>query len=298
MKFLNFGSLNVDKVYTVPHFVREGETLASLEYNEFAGGKGLNQSIALAKAGTNVFHAGRIGEDGHFLIQTLEQEGINTDNIYTYGSITGHAIIQVNSNAENCILLLGGANKQITTQQIDSALDKFTSADFLVIQNEINDIEYIINAAHEKGLTIALNPSPIDDNIKTLDFSKIDYLIFNEIEGKEISGETQLEKILDTLLSKYSNLKLVLTLGEKGVIYKDTVQKIRQDIFNVNVVDTTAAGDTFLGYFLSIISRNAPIKEALRIASKAASIVISRDGASISIPDLAEVTEEEAGDQL
>lgn len=294
MKFLNFGSLNVDKVYTVPHFVREGETLASLEYNEFAGGKGLNQSIALAKAGTNVFHAGRIGEDGHFLIQTLEQEGINTDNIYTYGLITGHAIIQVNSNGENCILLLGGANKQITTQQIDSVLDKFTSADFLVIQNEINDIEYIINAAHEKGLTIALNPSPIDDNIKTLDFSKIDYLIFNEIEGKEISGETQQEKILDTLLSKYSNLKLVLTLGEKGVIYKDTVQKIRQDIFNVNVVDTTAAGDTFLGYFLSIISRNAPIKEALRIASKAASIAISRDGASISIPDLAEVTEEEA----
>ncbi len=292
MKFLNFGSLNIDKVYTVPHFVREGETLASLEYNEFAGGKGLNQSIALAKAGTNVFHAGRIGEDGRFLIQTLKQEGINTDNIYTYGSITGHAIIQVNSSGENCILLLGGANKQITTQQIDSVLDKFTSADFLVIQNEINDIEYIINAAHEKGLTIALNPSPIDNNIKTLDFSKIDYLIFNEIEGKEISGETQLEKILDTLISKHSNLKLVLTLGEKGVIYKDTVQKIRQDTFDVNIVDTTAAGDTFLGYFLSIISRNTPIKEALRIASKAASIAISRDGASTSIPDLAEVTED------
>ncbi|MEG1614637.1 MAG: ribokinase [Oscillospiraceae bacterium] len=289
MKFLNFGSLNIDKVYKVPHFVSEGETLSSVKYDEFAGGKGLNQSIALSKAGACVFHAGKVGKDGSFLKQTLIKQGVNVENVREDGTITGHAIIQVDSNGQNCILLFGGANKEITKEQIDSVIDRFDAEDILVLQNEINEIDYIINTAKEKGMSIALNPSPIDEKIININYDKIDYLILNEIEGKDISGEEEPKKILDTLLSKHENLKIVLTLGGKGVVYKDKNQMAKQDIFKVDVVDSTAAGDTFMGYFLSIISQSNDVKLALRIASKAASIAVSRKGASSSIPLLDEV---------
>ena len=289
MKFLNFGSLNIDKVYQVEHFVRAGETLSSVKYEEFAGGKGLNQSIALSKAGASVYHAGKIGSDGELLRQSLSSQGVNVDNVSQDGTITGHAIIQVDSNGQNCILLFGGANKEIKQQQVDSVLNNFGAGDMLVLQNEINDIDYIIDCAHKKGLSIAFNPSPIDESIAKLDYSKIDYLILNEIEGKEISSEEEPQKILDTLISKYDNLKIVLTLGGDGVVYKDKNQTFSQDIFKVDVVDTTAAGDTFMGYFLSVVSQNNDVAYALKMASKAASIAVSKKGASTSIPYIDEV---------
>ncbi|MFP3511802.1 ribokinase [Peribacillus sp. SIMBA_075] len=289
MKFLNFGSLNIDIVYTVPRFVTGGETLSSFSYAEYPGGKGLNQSIALAKSGAQVFHAGKIGKDGLFLKQELALEGISVEGIYEDGSITGHAIIQVASTGENCILLYGGANKEITVEHIDKVLGDFNSDDILVLQNEINCLDYLVNAAHKKGLTIALNPSPISESIKNLDFSKIDFLILNEIEGREISGEKSPNRVLDYLLSNYSNLKVVLTLGTNGVVYRDNVQEYKQEAYKVKVKDTTAAGDTFLGYFLSMISQKSDIKFALTVASKAASLAVSRKGSSSSIPVLAEV---------
>ncbi|WP_144787877.1 ribokinase [Lysinibacillus fusiformis] len=289
MKFLNFGSLNIDKVYTLPHFVKEGETLSSDSFEQYPGGKGLNQSIALSKSGAQVFHAGKIGKDGLFLKQKLTEEGINVEGIVEDGLITGHAIIQVTLTGENCIFLYGGANKEITVEQIDQVLEDFNADDFLVLQNEINSLDYLINAAYRKGLTIALNPSPISDTMKDLDLSKIDFLLLNEIEGQAISGETSPNKILDHLLSNNSNLKIVLTLGTNGVVYRDKIQEHKQEIYKVKVKDTTAAGDTFLGYFLSMISQKADITSALNIASKAASLAVSRKGSSSSIPLLAEV---------
>ncbi|MCG7410495.1 ribokinase [Paenibacillus sp. ACRRX] len=289
MRFLNFGSLNLDKVYTVPHFVTGGETLSSVYYAEYAGGKGLNQSIALARSGSQTFHAGKIGSDGLFLKNELASEGVHVEGIYENGLITGHAIIQVASTAENCILLYGGANKEITSTQMDKVIENFDSGDFLVLQNEINDIDYLISAAHKKGLTIVLNPSPMSESIRNLDFSKIDYLILNEIEGHVISGEKSPSRILDYLLSHYNHLKIVLTLGAHGAVYKDNTQEYRQEAYHVKVVDTTAAGDTFLGYFLSIVSQKSDVKLALRVATKAASLAVSQKGSSSSIPFLAEV---------
>ena len=294
MKFLNFGSLNIDKVYTLPHFVKEGETLSSDSFEQYPGGKGLNQSIALSKSGAQVFHAGKIGKDGLFLKQKLTAEGINVEGIVEDGLITGHAIIQVTPTGENCIFLYGGANKEITVEQIDQVLEDFNADDFLVLQNEINSLDYLINAAYRKGLTIALNPSPISDTMKDLDLSKIDFLLLNEIEGQAISGETSPNKILDHLLSNNSNLKIVLTLGTNGVVYRDKIQEHKQEIYKVKVKDTTAAGDTFLGYFLSMISQKADITSALNIASKAASLAVSRKGSSSSIPLLAEVVGKDA----
>ena len=291
MKILNLGSLNIDKVYSVPHFVSAGETLSSTNYEEFPGGKGLNQSIALAKAGAEVYHAGKIGKDGRFLKDILSESNVNIDWIEENGTTTGHAIIQVSSSGENCILLFGGANKEITIDQINDVLANFSQDDLLLLQNEINDLEYIVEKAHKKGLKIALNPSPINETITKLDFSKIDYLILNEIEAKAISGENMNDKIFQKLLSLNNQLKIVLTLGTEGVIYKDSVQEHRQPSYKVDAVDTTAAGDTFLGYFLSQISQHTDIKEALQIAAKAASIAVTRKGAASSIPTCKEVME-------
>ncbi|MCM3364832.1 MULTISPECIES: ribokinase [Bacillaceae] len=291
MKILNFGSLNIDKVYTVPHFVSAGETLSSTNYEEFPGGKGLNQSIALAKAGAKVFHCGKISKDGLFLKDILSESNVNTDWIDENGSTTGHAIIQVSSNGENCILLFGGANKEITIEQINHVLANFSTKDILLLQNEINHLEYIVETAHKRGIKIVFNPSPIDESLTTLDYSKIDYLILNEIEAKSITGEDSTDKIFQQLLSLNNQMKIVLTLGTQGVIYKDSSQEFSQAVYKVNAVDTTAAGDTFLGYFLSQISQHADIKKALQIASKAASIAVTRKGAASSIPTLKEVME-------
>ncbi|MDU1847084.1 MAG: ribokinase [Niallia nealsonii] len=291
MKILNFGSLNIDKVYSVPHFVSAGETLSSTNYEEFPGGKGLNQSIALAKAGAQVYHAGKIGKDGLFLKDILSESNVNIDWIEETGNTTGHAIIQVSSSGENCILLFGGANKEITIDQINHILANFSQDDLLLLQNEINNLEYIVEKAHQKGLKIVLNPSPIDETITKLDFSKIDYLILNEIEAKAITGENMNDKIFQKLLSLNKQLKIVLTLGTEGVIYKDSVQEHRQPSYKVDAVDTTAAGDTFLGYFLSQISQHTDIKKSLQIAAKAASIAVTRKGAASSIPTWQEVIE-------
>lgn len=291
MKILNFGSLNIDKVYSVPHFVSAGETLSSTSYEEFPGGKGLNQSIALAKAGAEVYHTGKIGKDGLFLKDILSESNVNIDWIEETGTTTGHAIIQVSSSGENCILLFGGANKEITIDQINDVLVNFSQDDLLLLQNEINDLEYIVEKAHKKGLKIALNPSPINETITKLGFSKIDYLILNEIEAKAITGENMNDKIFQRLLSLNKQLKIVLTLGTEGVIYKDSVQEHRQPSYKVDAVDTTAAGDTFLGYFLSQISQHTDIKKSLQIAAKAASIAVTRKGAASSIPTWQEVIE-------
>lgn len=291
LKILNFGSLNIDKVYSVPHFVSAGETLSSTNYEEFPGGKGLNQSIALAKAGAQVYHGGNIGKDGLFLKDVLAEANVNVDWIEEDGSTTGHAIIQVSSSGENCILLFGGANKEITVDQINRVLENFSTDDILLLQNEINEIEYIVEKAHQKGLKIVLNPSPIDESITNLNFSKIDYLILNEIEAKAITNEQTNDKIFQKLLSLNKQLKIVLTLGKAGVIYKDIVIEHRQSSYKVDTVDTTAAGDTFLGYFLIQISQHADIKNALKIASKAASIAVKRKGAASSIPTMKEVME-------
>ena len=294
MKILNFGSLNIDYVYSVDHFVRGGETLDSSCLELFAGGKGLNQSIAFSRAGAEVFHAGSIGSEGAFLIDTLNTNNVNTEFILNSPlEKTGHAIIQVTKSGENCILLFGGANMTIKKDFVDHCIEKFSIGDFLMLQNEINDIEYIISKAHSKGLTIALNPSPFNEKISALDLSLIDWLILNETEGKELTGKDLPQDILGSLLLRYPNLKIVLTLGADGSIYADSSCNIQQSAFKANAVDTTAAGDTFTGYFFASLMRGETSANALRIASAASAIAVSRKGASPSIPTYQEVLSSE-----
>lgn len=289
MKLLNFGSMNIDKVYTVDHFVRSGETLSSLQMETFPGGKGLNQSVALARAGAEVYHAGKIGPDGDFLVKLLNSCGVRTEFIFSDAPVTGHAIIQIDRNGQNCILLYGGANKEITEEEIDRVLSHFNQDDFLIMQNEISNLPYLMKQAKKTGMKLIWNPSPIDAGIREIDFSCIDLLVVNEIEGCEITGETDPQKILDRLLSRYPAMKVLLTLGAEGSIYRDATSMVTQGIYPVKTIDTTGAGDTFLGYFIADLTKGTPVKEALELASYASALAVSARGASSSIPLRSEV---------
>ncbi len=294
MKVLVFGSLNVDHVYQVDHFVQPGETMASLKLNLFCGGKGLNQSIALARTGLETYHAGAVGAgDSDMLMETLEAAGVHTEYIRKKEGPSGHAIIQTTPEGENSILLYGGANQSLTREDVELVLGHFGEGDVLVLQNEINLIPYIMEKAKGRGMKIVLNPSPADESIFSLPLGTADYLILNEVEGGAISGiaESDDEGILQKLMKSLPDTRIVLTLGKRGAVYGygDVVR--RQAIYPVKTVDTTAAGDTFTGFFMGSILRGDCVEDALRMASKASALAVSRSGASASIPTWREVEE-------
>lgn len=289
MKVLNFGSLNYDYVYKVDHAVLPGETLSSSGMDTFLGGKGLNQSISLARAGVPVFHAGMVGEDGQQFLDTCKKSNVDTRFIRQIPGKSGHTIIQLDKNAQNCILLFGGSNRSITKEFVDEVLSHFEKGDILLLQNEVNELDYIIDKAYETGMQIALNPSPFDSALDACDLTKISVFLLNEIEGGQISGETEPDKILDAMMEKFPEAKVVLTLGSDGAVYRDKTQTCRQEIYKVKAVDTTAAGDTFTGYFIASMLENMPVQEALKMCARASSITVSRMGATDSIPTMAEV---------
>lgn len=291
MRLLNFGSCNVDYVYSVEHIVNPGETLSSQKIEIFPGGKGLNQSIAAARAGLLVCHAGCIGNDGDMLLDILEKSGVDTSYINRVGAKNGHAIIQVTPDGENSIFLFAGSNAMVSEEYIDSVLESFTDEDIVLLQNEINNIDYIVKKAYEKNMKIILNPSPMNERILSLDFNMLSYIILNEVEAKEITGFDDAQKSLDVLRKRYPNLKVMLTLGKRGCVYMDSEGITAREAFMVKAVDTTAAGDTFTGYFLAGISKKLDIEETLRLASCASAITVSIHGAAPSIPVIDEVTD-------
>ena len=289
MKVLNFGSLNIDYVYTVDHIVRGGETISSEKTETFPGGKGLNQSIALARAGVPVYHAGAVGEDGEMLLELCRANGVDTRFIRRTEGRNGHTVIQVDRNGQNCILLFGGSNQKQTKEHIDEVLSHFEAGDMLVLQNEVNHLDYLIDRAWERGMVIVLNPSPFDDKLKACDMTKVAYFLVNEVEAEQMTGESDPAKQPERLLEAYPGGKFVLTMGSRGSMYKDSLQEFHQDIYKVNAVDTTAAGDTFTGFFLAAVLEGRPIPEALDEAARASAIAVSRPGASSSIPTAEEV---------
>ncbi len=284
MKVLNFGSLNIDYVYSVDHIIEPGETENSGNVMENCGGKGLNQSIALSKAGVNVYHAGLVGEEGQLLIDKCVENGVDISYIKKIPGRTGHTIIQVDKNGQNSIILFGGANRKLTGDYIGEVLSHFEKGDILLLQNEVNLLDLIIDKAYERGLEIVLNPSPFDSAIEKCDLKKVSLFILNEIEGKQITGKTDPDEILSALYERYPEAKVVLTLGSDGSVYRHGNEIQRQGIFEVKAVDTTAAGDTFTGYFIASMIEGLSVPEGLRLAARASSITVTRPGATDSIP--------------
>lgn len=289
MKIYNLGSLNIDYVYNVDHFVRAGETLSSDNMTVFPGGKGLNQSVALSKAGGQVLHGAVIGENGGLLLNALQDAGVETTRIQQSKESCGHAIIQVDKNGQNCILLFAGANHSLTRRYIEEFLQDAQKDDILLLQNETNGLEIAFEVAHQKQMQIAFNPSPYHEDIKKLPLSYVSWWFCNEIEGAALFGSDSPEEIAKNFLQLYPKSNLILTLGKEGSMFINAECCIEQPIYPVKAVDTTAAGDTFTGYFLAALTREFPIASAMELAAKASSVTVSRLGASSSIPYLKEI---------
>jgi len=291
MRILNFGSLNLDYVYHLDHIAKPGETIHAESFQTFAGGKGLNQSIALVRAGVSVSHAGCIGPDGKMLVELCHENGIDAQYIRMSSQQTGHAIIQVDANGQNCIVLFGGANRTITKAFVDEVLKDFSAGDMILLQNEINLLDYIIDQAYAKQIRIAMNPSPFDDNLRSCDLSKVSIFLLNEVEGNQFTTEREPLKIMAKMAQVYPEALVVLTLGENGVLCRRGDMVYSHGIYRVDTIDTTAAGDTFTGFFLASILVDPYVENALALASKASALAVSKKGASDSIPCLKEVLE-------
>ena len=291
MRVLNIGSLNLDYVYNVDHIILPGETEATGGLNLYLGGKGINQSMALAKAGVEVYHGGMIGDDGQPFLDACHQYGVQDRYIRKIDEKTGHTIIQIDKHAQNSILLYGGANQCLTKEYVDEVLADFDAEDILLLQNEVNLLPYIVDQAYAKGMTIALNPSPYNEKLDAVDMTKISIFLVNEVEGGQITGATDPQEILKIMLEKFPHARIVLTLGKDGAVYADANETHFQPIFPVKTVDTTAAGDTFTGYFLAGLTEGMPIPDILRMSAKASSIAVTRSGAVPSIPYRKEVME-------
>lgn len=289
MNVVNFGSLNIDHVYAVDHFCRAGETIHTKSYTQNAGGKGLNQSIAVSRSGQKVHHAGLLGPEGTRLAELLSGSGVDLRYLKHTDVPQGHAVIQVQPDGQNCIFLYGGSNQAVTPQEIDEVLMQLNAGDYLLLQNEIANLTYLLRAAARRGLRVVLNASPISDKLLNADLSGVDWLVVNEIECAAMAGCGDAQAGYETLKQRYPSLGILLTLGSEGsVSWKDGTE-VRQCAYPVKAVDTTGAGDTFMGYFVGCLAQGMERQTAMQYASMASAISVTRPGAAASIPLMDEV---------
>lgn len=286
---LNFGSINIDHVYRVDHFVNPGETLSCRDYRRFAGGKGLNQSIALAQAGACVAHAGKLGAEDGWLKTLMAAKGVDTRFVETVEGPSGHAVIQVNTAGENAIVIVGGANRLINEGDVQRIVAGFGSDDYLLVQNEVSVVPQILQSAKAQGLTVVFNPAPMSPEVLNYPLNLVDILIVNTVEAYSLTGESEPERICEVFRRRYPHAVMVLTLGNQGAVYCNARVQVHQPAEQVSVVDTTGAGDTFIGFFLAELIRTADPKMALACASRAAALCVTRHGAADSIPHRTEL---------
>lgn len=290
-QIINYGSCCIDHVFQIPHFVRAGETLSSTGYAIFPGGKGLNQSIAVAEAGCAVSHVGAVGEDGRWLAELMTARGVNITHLGITNTPTGQAILQIDPSGENAIIILGGANLAAHEHLIDAALNDATGDEILLIQNETSGNEAAIRQAKAKGLQVAFNMAPMNANARALPLALIDYFIINETEGEALTGKTEPSEICDAVLDQYPHSAVVLTLGPAGVLFRTAERNLSQPAYPVETVDTTGAGDTFTGYFLATLMKTQQVELALQTAAAAAALSVTQPGAATSIPTLHDVNQ-------
>ena len=294
MKIVNYGSMNIDNVYSVEHMARPGETILATGRGVFCGGKGLNQSIAIAKAGGEVYHAGILGEDGGMLLDALHRAGVDTACVRRAAGPSSHTVIQVDADGQNSIIVFGGENMRPTEEDIDRVLEGFGPGDAVIMQNELYNSPLMMRKAAARGLCVIFNPSPVNDALADYPLESVSWFLLNEIEGEALTGESEPQVILARMKEKYPSASVVLTLGAEGAYCMHEGQTLYQPAFRVKAVDTTAAGDTFTGYFVSGLAQGMPMERIMKRAAHASSIAVGRMGAADSIPLAAEVDAAEA----
>ena len=288
MKVLVFGSFNIDRVYTLTKLPERGETLYCRDYEIHVGGKGLNQALAFQRAGAQVVAAGKIGADGAFLADYLRDNGVDVSAIDRTGAYSGHAVIEVDPDGQNQMILFGGANRTVTPDYCDRLLAEHGDAALLLTQCETSCVDHMLQKAHAAGIRTALNPSPFTEAVKDMPFDAVDLLILNEFEGASLTGETEPEAIAKALRAMTRGT-VILTLGAGGAVYCDGETLIKAPAFQAEAVDTTGAGDTFTGYCLYALLNGAAPREALRAGAAASAIEVTRPGAAEAIPRREEV---------
>ncbi len=289
-RVLNYGSINIDYIYRVPHFVRPGETLSSQNLTRGAGGKGFNQSVALARAGLPVSHVGRYGSEAAWLRDRLASEKVDVSRLSPSDLPAGHAIIQVDDAGQNAIVLHAGANHALKSADLPSLLDGAEEGDWFLTQNETSCVSEALALAHSRRLTVCFNPAPMTPTVVHYALEAVDWLIVNETEGEALSNEKTPELILTALRKRCPRAHLVLTLGAEGVLCLAPDGHIaRAQPPRVVPVDTTAAGDTFIGYLIGASIRGSELSEALNLACRASAISVTRPGAADSVPYLSEL---------
>ncbi len=291
MKILGYGGINTDFVYHVDRFVSEGESMPCKSLESILGGKGCNQSIAVALAGQKeVYHAGQIGNGEKWLLDVFNDYGVNTSQVKVTDGASGHAIIQMRSDGKNSIILFGGANHTITEDDVVEAFEGFGEGDFLLTQNELSSQGKIIEEASKRGMKIFINVSPIEEKTHDLPLELLDYVIVNEIEAELLTGKPYGPNSLKDMREKMPKAVLIITLGPKGAIYMGADDKeIAVPTPDAPVLATTSAGDTFAGYFTAAIAEGDPLQKAVELACKASALCVSRKGTTNSIPNRADV---------
>lgn len=284
MRVLNIGSLNIDHVYQVDHFSRPGESLIARSYQRGAGGKGANQSIAIARAGAGVIHCGKIGPEGTWMLDAMRADGVEVSGVMVSDKAGGHAMIQVDPQGQNSIVVYGGTNQQMTASEVDAALDIIAKDDLVLLQNEINMTAYAMSAAADRGMRVFFNAAPMTDNVKKMPLGCVSVFFVNETEGEELTGQSDPEAIVGTLLDTFPEAQVVLTLGPQGALMGGGGETIRVPAGKSSAVDTTGAGDTFVGYYMAAVCEGKTPREALDLATRAADLCVTRAGAASSIP--------------
>ena len=297
-KILVIGSLNMDHIVHVPHMVKQGETILAEDDLRFVpGGKGANQAYAIGKLGGDVCMLGKVGKDeaGKSMLQNLSEVAVDTSKIELSDASTGTAWICVNEEGDNSIVVIPGANKQVDIPYIEKNLSEIQKSELLILQLEI-PVETVCFAAKEakqRGKLVILDPAPAKAGLPAELFSYVDILKPNETELAILTGmdaSTKVEDMVKELRKLYKGT-LVVSMGEKGVLIDDGERSSRLPARKTTVVDTTAAGDSFVAGMALKLVETKSLEEAIGYAQKLASIVVSRSGAQSSIPTAKEVEE-------
>ena len=290
------GSLNMDLVVNVDTMPKPGQTIIGSNFKEVPGGKGANQAVAMARLNGNVSMIGKVGEDGfgQTLINSLKNDKVDTTYIQTAKGATGVALITVDKNAQNSIVVSPGANFEVKEDDIDNNIEEIKNSDIVVLQLEtpLNTIKYALNKAKELNKYTILNPAPavkLDDEI----IKNVDLLTPNETELEIISGvsietEEDIQKAAQIMIEKGVK-ELIVTLGSKGSLYINKEKSMFKKAYKVEAVDTTAAGDSYTGALAVALSQDKNIEDAMDFASKVGALSVLKEGAQSSLPTLEDV---------
>ncbi|MEM9239062.1 MAG: ribokinase [Pseudomonadota bacterium] len=281
----NLGSINADYFYDLPHLPGPGETLAATRMASGLGGKGANQSVAAALAGSDVRHIGAVGPDGAWAVEKLMSFGVDTRHVQESAQPTAHAIVMVDNGGENQIVIFPGANLDQNVSEIEHALASGGSGDWLLLQNETSCQVDTAQPARAKGMNVAYSAAPFEVDAVRAMLPHTTLLIMNEVEAQQFKTETG-KKVQDLTVPH-----LLITKGKDGAVWHDlpSSETVSVPAFSVDTIDTTGAGDTFSGYAVAGLDQGLTVSDSLRRASAAAALSTIKKGTADAIPDLESV---------